>query len=426
VRKAIVLNNRSLTNRKEDILRSFVAEYLKALDMTLPKVPFVDSSTELHHDTYSRIRTETSLPSDIVQEARKDVWKIRTDMERSGFNGSFGFKSCSIRLNKRWFKYIKSERGNPCFKITYSPKKSIAIPIRTDKQFQRFNSFLNDGWMFDNVSLFPNGKIAVILEKEFDRIEPSKRHILGIDVGSTTLAAITIYDSERGRVIEQVYLGRDVAKRQRRFTERRAKLKSLADKGSSRAKRSLKRLRRKQSNFVKTRSGQIAKEIRELAIKYNADIAIERLKNLKRNAVKGKLNKKARKKVSRIPYAKLKEFLESNCEMFGIALHVVDAYHTSKWCPHCGAINSGHHNKNYALYRCKECGLEMNSDRKASLAVAVKSALERNKTHELTILSSIQISKARVPVNGLLRSNDVGVEVAVRHTHQPMESHLTC
>ena len=173
---------------------------------------------------------------------------------------------------------------------------------------------------------------------------------------------------------------------------------------------------------MKTRSGQVAKEIVSLVREYDAYISIEKLKNLKCGAVKGKMSKKGRKKVSRIPYRKLKEFLESNCEMLGVGLHVVDAYHTSKWCLHCGAVNPGHSSKNYSIYKCRECALTVNSDRKASLAIAIKSVLERKKTHELTILSSIQISKTQVPVNGLLRPDDVGVFRSVSHKHQPMES----
>ncbi len=64
----------------------------------------------------------------------------------------------------------------------------------------------------------------------------------------------------------------------------------------------------------------------------------------------------------------------------------------------------------------------VNSDRKASLAIAIKSVLERNKTHSLTNLNYIQISKTRVPVDGLLRSDDVGMKVAVQHDYQIMES----
>lgn len=416
VRKCTVLNNLNLTLKKRAILKRFTSEYLRALSNTSMQLPLAISSVDLHHLTYSNIRKTSFLPSDIIQEARKDVWKNKKHIEGKGYNGSLEFKKCSIRLNKRWFKFIKSERGNPCFKITYSPRKNFAIPIRTDRQFQRFNDFLNNGWIFDNISLLKNGRISVVLEKEFVKPESDKRYVVGIDVGSSTLAAVTVFDTETSKTVRQLYFGRDVAARQRRYGERRAHLKSLADKGSHRASQHLERLKRKQFDFVKTRSGQIAKEIVNLAKTYDAEITIENLKNVRGRT--GKFNKKANRKISSIPYGKFKEFLKSNCEMFQIHFREVDPYHTSKWCSGCGAVNNGHYSGNFALYKCK-CGLIVNSDRKASLAVAVKSLLERNKTHGLTILGSVQISKRRVPVNALLRSDESYSSFAVHNT-QPL------
>lgn len=420
MRKCIVLNNRELTSTKNNLLNNFISEYLRVLDQTVLYLPLAVSSTDMHHLTYSDIRKTSFLPSDIVQEARKDVWKCRKHIINKGYNGIFNFKSCSIRLNKRWFKYIKTERGNPCFKIIYSPRKSFVIPIRVDRQFQRFDSFTGNGWSFDNISILKDGRIAVILEKEFPKQKINQRYVVGVDIGSSTLASATVFDIQTSKVAKQLYFGRDVAVRQRRYEIRRAKLKSLVDRGSHRAKQNLERLKHKQFNFVKTRSGQIAKEIVDLAKTYNAYISIEKLKNMRGR--RGQFNKSTNRKINRIPYGKFKEFLKSNCEMFQIPLYEIDAYHTSKWCSLCGALNNGHHSGNYALYKC-ECGLVVNSDRKASLVIATKSLLER-KTHNLTSLSSIQISKRRVPVNALLRSDAVDDTVAVQHDYRLMESSL--
>jgi len=290
VRKCIVLNNLGLTSKKFDILNKFVSEYLRVLDNICLQLPIADSSTDLHFLTYSDIRKTSFLPSDVIQEARKDAWKSRKHIESSGYNGTFEFK-CSIRLNNRWFKYIKSERGNPCFKITYSPRKSFVIPVKVDRQYKRFCSFLNDEWAFDNISLLSNGRISVVLEKEFEKPEIKHRYVIGIDVGSSTLASATVFDMQTSKIIKQLYFGRDVAKQQRIYLKRRAYLQSLTDKGSHKAKRSLKRLKHKQFNFVKTRSGQISKEIVNLAEKCNAYISIEKLKNIR--GKKGEFNKKA-------------------------------------------------------------------------------------------------------------------------------------
>ena len=422
VRKCIVLNNLELTEKKSDILNNFFFEYFSVLEKHLLEIPFAISKNHLHQLTYFDIRKTSFLGSDIIQEARKDVWKMKKPIEKSGYNGIFGFKSSSIRLNQRWFNFFETKRGTPCFSITYSPRKKVVIPISKDRQFQRFQSYLKEDWSFNNISLLKNGKISVVLEKEFPKSEINQRFVIGIDIGSSTLASVTIFDIQTFKVIKQLYFGRDVAKRQRRYEQRRSKLKSLADKGSHRARQSLKRLKHKQFNFVKNRSGEIAKEIVKLAIKYNAYISIEKLKNIR--AIKGKINKNGRKKINRIPYGKFLEFLKSNAEMSNVPIFEVAPYHTSKWCQKCGEINNGHSSVNYALYVCKKCGQIVNSDRKASFIVAIKSVLVRTKSHNLTNLSSVQFTKTRVPVNALLLSDEVGLkQVVEQHSNRPMESH---
>jgi transposase len=121
----------------------------------------------------------------------------------------------------------------------------------------------------------------------------------------------------------------------------------------------------------------------------------------------------------RIPFFAFKRILEQRCFDNYVTLDTIDSWHTSKWCSRCGAVGNGHA-ANYSLFKC-DCGLVVNSDRKASLAVAVKSLLERAR-HDSNNFAFAQISSRRVPVNGLLRPNAVGVPRPVNHEHQPMES----
>ncbi|MGC9037779.1 MAG: zinc ribbon domain-containing protein, partial [Candidatus Micrarchaeia archaeon] len=152
----------------------------------------------------------------------------------------------------------------------------------------------------------------------------------------------------------------------------------------------------------------------EMALQYNADISIE---NLKRFNPKGR---KFNREVMRIPFFTFKKILVQRCFDKGITLNIVDVWHTSKFCSHCGAVGKGHDSRNYALFRCKKCGAEVNSDRQASLNIAIKSLLERR---DATNRKTLQISNRRVPVNGLVRPDEVGLpNVAVQHANQPMES----
>ncbi len=420
LRKCVVLNTLDLTSKKQDIVDSLFSEYLRVLNATLEKLPEAKSSTELHNLTYSTIKNTSFLLADTVEEARKDVWAKRKTVKN-------GFKHCSIRFSNRLFKFINTDRGNPCFKVTCSPRKTVAIPVKLDNQWNRLNTFLGDGWGFDNISLLSDNRIAVVLEKEFPEPVNSRRYIVGVDVGSTTLAAVTVYDTLNHRIEKQLYLGRDVAVRQRWYEERRARLQHLSRKGidKDKAKKLLKKLKHDQNNFVKTRSGQVAKEIIHLAEKYNASVAIEKLKfrakRKKRVEGEKKFNRKAAKKINTIPYGKLRDFLQSNSEKSQIPLDIPDAYHTSMWCPHCGSVNPGHDRSNYALYTCKTCGNIVNSDRKSSFVVAVKSLLERTYQGH-TKPDSVQISRRRPPVTvvGLFRPcpDEACLSFAV-HEHQP-------
>jgi len=410
MRKTILVNSLPLTAKKKGILDSFFSEFLRVLNLTFERLADAKSSNELHHLTYSNIRSTSFLPSDVVQEARKDVWAKRKTVKN-------GFKRCAIRLNKRWFKFFMTERGTPCFRVTYAPRKTFVIPVKADNGFQRFNSFIEDGWVIKGISLL-HAKIAVSIEKAYPEPVDNRRYVVGVDIGSTTLAAVTVFDTETGGTAKQLYLGRDVAIRQKKYLARKKILQRHADMGSEKAKKALKRLKHKQANFVKTRSGQVAKEIVNIARSFNASIAIEKLSIGGR---RHKFNRNANRKINRIPYAQLREFLMSNCEEFETPLDQGDAYHTSKWCPYCGSVNPGHSSVNYALYVCKNCGKVVNSDRKASKVIAIKSALEREHSQGLTNLFT-QFSSAGVAVNQLFRPDDEFCVFAVRHINPPMES----
>ena len=122
-----------------------------------------------------------------------------------------------------------------------------------------------------------------------------------------------------------------------------------------------------------------------------------------------------------MPFLKFKEILASRCFDKNIILSIIDAWHTSKFCNHCGAVGKGHDSRNYALFRCKECGVVMNSDRNASRNVALKCLLERR---DILNRKPLQISNMGGLVNGLRQmSDEVGLtQVVVQHSNLLMES----
>jgi len=189
--------------------------------------------------------------------------------------------------------------------------------------------------------------------------------VLGVDINAGSVA-VTIR-SAKGKVLKQLYLGQDLARMQAKFERRRAKLQAHRDTHSrSKAGKKLKRFSRRQRNYTRTRCWQLVGELVKLAKQFDARIAIERLKYLRKR--RGEWSKRSRKKVNRIPYGFLRFALEHKAVQEGITIETVSARYTSQTCPRCDLVNKANR-RNFHYFKCIRCGFEANADRVASLNI---------------------------------------------------------
>lgn len=356
---------------------------------------------DLHNDTYLDSRKNTSFGSQVICDIERNVVKSKGQQ----------IKNIIVKFNiPRNCKTFKT-KSKFFVELHPYPRQKIAIPIKENRNYERFTDLLDNGWTCTTYGLESNDDIVAYLSKDDVKFK-ERPNMIGIDVNAKWFTASVI--TPKGKILKQMYFGKDIWAKRKKIFERREILQSLADKGSKRADISLERLKHKEKNFVKNRLGEVVRDITNMAIQYNADIAIEDLKRFK------SLSRKANKKIMKIPFYQFKILLESRCFDKKIILNIVDSWHTSKWCTHCGAVGQGH-SANYSIFKCKNCGQIVNSDRKASLAIAVKSLVERmfQDINQLVF----QISTKRVSVNGLLRSND-GVVCAVHSLSTPKENHF--
>jgi IS605 OrfB family transposase len=392
MKRAILLQTLA-TKSKNNRLNEFIDKALNEYNRLLSERNGCNTFMEFHHKTLSICKANTSFNIQVVCSLIRDAWKKKTD-KVNGLAVKF-----NVPRNCKTFK----TKTNFFVDLGIYPRNRIAIPIKQNRNYQRFQDLINNGWVCKTFGLTTDLQIVAYLSK--DKEIPQRKNIMGIDVNAKYFAISII--SPKGKVLYQTYLGKHIWIKRKKIMERRAKLQSMN------AKRKLKRIKNYERNFVKTNLGQVVREIIKLAIKYDADIAIEKLKRFK------PIGRRANKIIMRVPFYKFKQILEQRCFDNNIKLNIVDSWHTSKWCSHCGAVADGH-SSNYSLFKCKKCGQIVNSDRKSSLAIAVKSLLERKHISNPDI--SIQLSKRQVPVSGLLRPNVVGNLCSVNHSYQPMES----
>ena len=386
MQKAIRLDVPKLTRRKKSLIELDRAMALTALTgIIIPELDSCKDNGELQKRTYHKIRKSCSLHSQVVLNL------IRNAMAQKGKKLSM-INSVSLDYNvPRAGSFIK--KGNTWYAKLSIGGKRMPIPIAHNGSITHLESNLARGWKIKQVSLTSRYKLIVIIEKM--KAKSESKNYLGVDVNANNLS-VSVIDNG-GKVLKQLYLGQGVWQKKARILQRKSILQSKASKGSCRARMSLRKLKHKMYNFSRNSCGELAKQVHSIAKEYDAEVVMERLDRFPTT----KYHKKSNRKISLIPFRRLNERLIIQSVDNGNPLSYVDPYNTSRWCPNCGSVNNGHSDKNYAIYDCSCCGLEMNSDRKASYVIALKKVLERNRM--------FQHSKAGVPVNALFRRNE-GVE----------------
>ena len=374
------------TESKKDVLSKTLSIATSEFNRLWDERDFCSTFMDFHRKVYSASRKRTSFNSQVVCDIERNVW--RSKGKTRGITLKF-----NVPRNCKIFKMTL-----PFIELCIYPRNRIAIPIIKNSNFQRYSDLLSDGWTCKTYGLTPKLEIVAYLSKE-DEVLPVKKNVLGIDFNAKRIA-ITVL-SPQNKVLYQTYFGLHIWMRRKEIMRRRSLMQS------SNNLQGLRRLKTREFNFVETNLGQMIKKITDIALRYDADISIE---NLKRFKPKGR---KFNKIVMRMPFGKFKEILTSRCFDKGITLNIVDSWHTSKFCNHCGAVGKGHDSGNYALFRCKECGVVVNSDRNASHNVALKCLLERK---DILDRKPFQISNRSGLVNAhKVLSDETGCLVAVQN-----------
>ncbi len=392
--KRSVLLQTCATDSKKNVLKAVLSTATSEFNRLWDERDFCLKFMDFHKKVYSTCKETTSFNSQIVCDIERSVW--RSKGKSKGVTLKF-----NVPRNCKTF-----DMAMPFVKFSLFSRNPISIPVVKNRNFQRYSDMIKSGWTCKTYGLTSRLEIVAYLSKDEPEL-PEKKNVIGIDFNAKRIAVSVI--SPANKVLCQTYFGLNIWVKRKSMMRRRSLMQSSMNFSG------LHRLRARESNFIDTNLGQMVKEITELALKYDADIAIEKLKRFRSKG------RRFNKIVMRMPFLKFKEILASRCFDKNITLNIIDAWHTSKFCNHCGAVGKGHDSRNYALFRCKECGVVMNSDRNASRNVALKCLLERR---DILNRKSPQISNMGGLVNGLRKMSDEAglIQVVVQRSNLLMES----
>ena len=184
---------------------------------------------------------------------------------------------------------------------------------------------------------------------------------LGVDLGIVNIA--TTSDNQN-------YSGILIDKNRNKYSKLRSVLQS---RKTASAKRKLKRVSRKQSNFVKNTNHCISKEIVQRAKALDFGIALEAL-----HKIKTPVSKTQTERHQKWSFYQLRNFIEYKAKIDGIKVVLVDPRNTSRRCSRCGFVDKGNR-KSREEFKCLSCGHELNADFNASLNISLAAELSEAK-----------------------------------------------
>ncbi len=198
--------------------------------------------------------------------------------------------------------------------------------------------------------------------------------VLGVDLGIVEIAT----DSEGN-----AYSGEAVKTVRRRVRRIRTLLQK---KGTKSAKRHLKKIRQRQSRFVRNTNHCIAKQLVATAGSRQKALALENLKGIRGRA--SGFNREMRWLLGNWAFADLGAKIKYKAAETGIPVVAVDPRNTSRTCSRCGHCDKANR-QSQSHFQCLQCGLTLNADRNAALNIQARGSL-----------SEALLSQLRSPWNG--------------------------
>jgi IS605 OrfB family transposase len=316
------------------------------------------SRLELHRKLYYSLMKQYSISAQLMLEALWYGWNAKKTADQ--------IRDVIVRFDQNLSSFRDTKRGNPVVTVRTNEER-IGLPIRQDGAYHRLLVHMAEGWAVGSVLMKRDRSFLVCLKKGIPN-PPTRPNVLGVDANAGSVA-VSILTPQK-RILRQLYLARDIEHVQIRFTRHRAKLRSYRDgKGNhSKASMKLKKLGKQQHDYVQTNMWLLAKQLCQIAREYHANIAIEHLRHLRKKT--GQMNKKARKRINRIPYGLLRLTLQHKAPQMGIQVFEVRPAYTSQTCPKCG--HRAKANRKRRLFRCQKCGFTANVDRVASVNIGLR------------------------------------------------------
>jgi putative transposase len=315
----------------------------------------VSNATKLHYLAYYPVRSELpTLNSNLITTARAKA----AEAIKSAF---------ALQKLERTVSMPTSEACPPRYNgQTYTvdwESQTVRMSLVGARQTIRFGvpdyNAAYAGYPVDTADLlFRHGRwwLHVVVTLPTPEIEPTDQ-VVGVDLGIVR-PAVTSNNRFLGKRAWKAIEGA-------LFHLKR----NLQKKGTTSAKRHLKRVRGKQARVRRNNDHLLSKQIVASA-EPGATIVLENLTDIRKRTKIRKRTETSRR-VHSWSFAQLKSFIEYKAEGRGCTVVAVDPRHTSQVCSCCGHT-ARNNRRSRGRFVCRACGFELHADLNAARNIAAK------------------------------------------------------
>jgi len=201
--------------------------------------------------------------------------------------------------------------------------------------------------------LYRKGKFYLF--QTIDVVEDDVKDVetfLGVDFGLVSIATLSNGKEFNSNQLQD-------------YREKRQKVRSSVQSKRTRgSKKLLKRLSGRERTTASIINHTIAKQIVQIAKEENKGISIEDLKGIRFSSLKK--GKKFRTRVGKWSFNQLRQYISYKAILNGVPVVLVNPRYTSKTCNNCHHIG----NRKGKIFRCNNCGNNMDADINASKNIA--------------------------------------------------------
>lgn len=204
--------------------------------------------------------------------------------------------------------------------------------------------------------VYKDNKFYLLISVETEEMLPiDPEGYLGVDLGIEKIAVCSNGMEFSGKTIDTC-------------REKYQKVRTaLQTKGTKSAKRKLKKIRNKETNFRKHINHVVSKKIVEAATRSCSAIVLEDLKGICKQM---KARKPQRQRMHGWSFFQLRSFISYKAALAGIRVEIVNPRFTSQRCNACG-YTSKKNRKKQSEFVCVSCGFIDNADHNASKNIAL-------------------------------------------------------